>query len=162
MVDDILTYIGTYDEIRAICGLNSKELKNETLSLTFYQFKLSQRLQGVTGDYPEGTGDENLEQIFARIEASDEMHYAIKLYSIYAVSDAVMESIGLRAFKVQSDGKSNLTRFSPESTYRSVRTAIKQGLSSSRRKIGELLGETVTDLDPMLAVPPLIDPVTGV
>lgn len=161
MITDILTYIDSYDEIRAITGLNQKELPDTTLALASFRDSLGLELAAVSGIYEGSPDEETLQEIFDRLATTDPMFSAIRLFSIYAVADKVMESVGLRAYRTIADGKATLTRFSPESTYRDTKGSILDGLDKSRRKIAELLGITVSEVEFLTVVEPDIDLVTG-
>lgn len=162
MITDILDYINAYDEIRAVCGLSKEELPDATLALSVYRHRLGLSLRGISGIYAPSTVSENLQEIYERpLATSDPLYAAIQLYSIYMVSDVVIESIGLRSYKIRSEGKASLTRFSPESTFKGVRQGIIDGLNIAKLQITELLGETATTFETIRVVTPSIDLVTG-
>ena len=52
MIDDILDYVNTYDDVRALLGVPDDELHNATLALTVYRGHLSIALEAITGTYP--------------------------------------------------------------------------------------------------------------
>ena len=162
MVDDILDFVGSYADIRAICGLNSKELTDATLALAVYRNSLTLALNGISGIYTPETEAETLEEIYDRpLSATDLMGPNIELFSLYTVADVVMGSVGLLAYKSMTDGKSNITRFSPESTYLSVRQNIKYTLSQVKLSIDALLGNTAEEQEILVVVEPVVDLVTG-
>jgi len=161
MVDDVLDYIDSYDEVRAVCGLNKQELPDETLALTLYKNKLNLTFLGTVGIYPPATEDENLQTIYDRLPEADELYMVIQQLAIYTVADAVLDSVGLRAYKTLADGKSNITRFSPESAYQSVRQAVKENLSEARTSIAALLDEAEEALEYLTVIAPDVDLVVG-
>lgn len=138
-MDDILDYIGSYDDVRAVLGLNSQELPDTTLALAVYKYRLSVKLREISGTYKTLEGF-NLETILGELGDEDELSALIKLFSVYSVADTVLHSIGLRAYKTISDGKSNITRFSPESTYKDTVASVGAALDESRTSIKTLLG----------------------
>lgn len=161
MIDDILDYISDYENVRAVCGLNSQELPDSTLGLILYTNKLGLKLEDTSGIYTPATEDQNLQEIFERVDDSSPMYAAVQNYSIYVVADAVMDSAGLRAYKTIADGKSTLTRFSAESTYQDVRQAIKDNLDAAIQSIFTLLGDAEETLSYLSVVSPDVDLVIG-
>ncbi len=162
MIAAILPYVSSYDDVRAVTGLNTSELPDVTLALATYKNYLGMALDGTAGVYPPSVVDQTLQEMFDALPADDPMSVAIQQFSIYTVADSVMGSVGLRAYKTQSDGKSTVGRFSPESAYLSAKQSIKDFLNKYIQDIGDLLGDTKTDITYLAAVKPDIDPVTGV
>ena len=161
MVDDILDYIEAYENVRAICGFNKQELPDATLALSVYRNKLSIVLLSISGIYTPVTEDQDLQQIFDRLATTDKMYAVIQQLAIYTVADAVLDSVGLRAYKTLTDGKSNLTRFSPESAYTGVRQAVKENISQLLAAIGVLFVQSEDALEYLSLVIPNIDLVVG-
>lgn len=162
MITAILPYVGSYADVRSVCGLNAQELTDTELALVRYVHILGLALDGISGVYTPETESQTLYRIYVRpLVSTDTMYGLIELYSMYIVADAVMESVGLKAYKTLADGKSTLTRFSPESTYLSVRTHIKEMLDGVRADIEELLGETIEDKEYLEVVEPDVDLITG-
>lgn len=161
MIDDVLDYIDSYENVRAACGLNHKELPDETLALSLYKNKLNLVFVGTEGTYPPATEDEDLQTVYDRLSADDEMRIVIQQLAIYTVADAVLDSVGLRAYKTQADGKANLTRFSAESTYTGTRKAIKENISQARTSIMALFDEAEDALEYFSVVSPDVDLVVG-
>lgn len=162
MVYNILDYIGAYDNVRAACGLSSEELSDEELALSIYRNSLSMALGSVSGVYaPSGATTQTLDDIFTSLADTDEMWMLIQQYSIFLVASTALTSVGLKAYKTMSDGKSTLTRFSPESTYLSARQSVSSVLHSLTSRIGDLIGISVVEPLFIAAVPPSPDRVVG-
>jgi len=161
MVDDILDYIEAYDNIRAVCGLNKQELPDATLGLAVYRNKLSVTLLNISGEYAPATVDQNLETIFNRLPSTDEMYVVIQQLAIYTVADAVLDSVGLRAYKSLIDGKANITRFSSEATYMGVRQAVKENISQVLANLVGLFDQVGALQEYVAVVSPNIDLVIG-
>lgn len=162
MITNILDYIVSYDTVRTVCGLNEEELQDSAIALITYKHQLGIALEEISGVYPPITTEENLQEIFERpLDATDKMYGYIQLYSIYFVADSLMEAVGLRAYKTMADGKSSITRFSPESVYQSTRTNIKDTLDKFRQEMDVLLGGSVTELEVVKVITPDVDLVTG-
>lgn len=141
MINSILTYIDSYDTVRAVCGLNRQELPDETLGLVIYRNHLSKILNSISGTYPEGGDEQNLQEIFEALTTSDDdLRGAIENLSVYIVAELVMRSVGLRAYKSQTDGKANITRFSAESAYLMAQRGIQESLTQYIKDVKELVG----------------------
>jgi hypothetical protein len=162
MIDNILDYIDSFDEIRAVTGLNSQELPDATLGLKLYARRLSKTLSETSGIFSPSTVSQTLQEIFdGGLSEDDELYGMIQMLSIYTVADAVMDSVGLRAYKSMADGKSNLTRFSPESTYKDVRQAVKENIDSILQSISTEFGDAAEALNYLSVVSPDVDLVIG-
>jgi hypothetical protein len=162
MITDILTYIESYEEIRAVTGLNKQELPDATLALMIYRNTLSKALTNRSGIYAPSTTAQTLQEIFeAPLATTDPLYGAIQIFAVYVIANEVMNSVGLRAYKSIADGKSNITRFSPESTYQDTRKSIADALGSAIQEISDLFGDTPTDMTLLLVVTPDIDLVLG-
>lgn len=163
MITNILDYINAYAEIRAVCGLSKEELTDATLALSVYRHKLGLSLNEISGIYTPETTAQTLQEIYERpLATTDPLYAAIQLFSIYTISDVVMESVGLSSYKTRSDGKATLTRFSPESTFKDARQGVIDGLNLAKLKIDELLGVSASTFETVRVVPPATDLVTGV
>jgi len=161
MIDDILDYVDSYDSVRAVCGLSLEELPDEELGLVVYLNYLGLELYNTSGVYSPSAEDQTLIEIFSATAETDPMHSAIQLYSIYTVADCVLNTVGLKAYKTMADGKSTLTRFSPEATFMAARASVKEMLSKYSNAINKMLGSDETAAASLTAVKPLVDPVTG-
>lgn len=162
MITDILTYIESYDTVRTVCGLNLEELQDSAIALITYRHQLGIALEEISGIYAPSEVEQNLQEIFeGDLATTDKMYGYIQLYSIYYVADSLMEAVGLRAYKTMADGKSSITRFSPESAYLSARKNIKAVLDKSRGEINALLGNATTTLELVTVITPDLDLVTG-
>ena len=162
MITDILDYIGSYDTVRTVCGLNKEELQDSEIALITYRHLLGIALEEISGIYAPSEVEQNLQEIFERpLEATDKMYGYIQIYSIYYVADSLMEAVGLRAYKTMADGKSMISRFSPESAYIGTRKNIKAALDKFRGEINALLGNSTTTLEVVKVITPDVDLVTG-
>jgi hypothetical protein len=161
MVDDVLDYIDSYENIRAVCGLNNQELPDATLALVIYKNKLNLAFAGVKGVYPPSVEDEDLQTVYDRLAVEDEMHIVIQQLAIYVIADAVLDSVGLRAYKAIADGKATLTRFSAESSYLETRRTVKENISQARTSIAALFDEAEDALEYFSVVSPDVDLVVG-
>ena len=166
---DILNYT-TYDEIRATCGLASKELPDTELAMEIYKNVLSLALSGV--DVPTAApGPGPLSSRFITIKAisigsrtTDEqkLYDLTRVFSTYTIALEVVVSLSMKAVKSISDSKASLIRFSPESVYRDVISRIEKVLKDSKDKIENIVETAVDDIPLSRVVEPAIDVVTGV
>lgn len=163
MISDILDYIGTYADVRALLSLNNQELPDADLALDLYRIRLNMKLTAISGVYPAdyAEGARNLVELHDALDDEDSMKNYIRLYAVYSVASQVLQSVGLRAYKTLSDGKATMTRFSPESVYKDTVTSVNSGLDELAQVIGTLFGETATDLELLRVVVPAIDLVEG-
>jgi len=163
MISDILDYIGSYDDIRALLGLPIDELNDDVLALTVYKNYLGLALNGITGTYPllDPAGDRTLIEIFAAIEDTDPMYSVIQMFATYTVADCIAGNLPMIGIKTKTDGKSVVTRHSPESVYLHTINNIREGLSKYVGMIKDLFEVTVEEIDLMTTAAPVVDPVTG-
>ena len=163
MITNILTYIGSYDNVRAACGLDLLELPDATLALAIFKHKLGLKLESVSGPYPTSAENKTLQELFDDEEMADTdpMYAAIQLYAIYTTADAVLDAVGMRAYKTLSDGKSLKTRFSPESTFKDTKMAIRENISYALATIHGLFDETEANANYLSVVSPSVDLVVG-
>ncbi len=163
MISDILDYVESYDDVRAVLGLPSDELKDDVLALTIYKNYLGLALNSITGTYPllDPAGDRTLIEIFAAIDDTDPMYSVIQMFSTYTVADCIAGNLPMIGVKTKSDGKSVATRHSPESVYLHTIATIKEELNKYITLIKELLEVTVDEIDLMTTAAPVIDPITG-
>ena len=161
MITDILDYVATYADVRAVTGLNSQELPDATLSLVTFRNKLNMALSSIKGIYTPSTDEENLQTIFDRLADTDEFYWTIQQFAIYVVADAALDAVGLRAFKSFADGKGSMTRFSAEATFQETRINIKSNLTQLLSNITGFFDQTEEDMNYLLVVSPDIDLVLG-
>lgn len=162
MITDILDYIESYDTVRTVCGLNLEELQDSEIALITYRHQLGIALEEISGVYAPETAEQNLQEIFERpLGSTDKLYGYIQLYSIYFVADSLLEAVGLRAYKTMADGKSTISRFSPESAYEGARKNIKVILDKYRQEIDVLLGNAAATLEVVKVISPDVDLVIG-
>jgi len=163
MIDDILDYVVSYDDIRAVLGVPEEELSDGVLALTVFRNHLGLALEGITGTYPllDVNGDRDLTDIFTDIGETDQMYQVIQMYALYIVADCVANTLPMIGVKTKSEGKSVITRHSAESVYTSTQQTIKDAIRQYSGKIKDMFGETVDDIDTLTAVGPAVDVVTG-
>jgi hypothetical protein len=162
VIDSILPYVGSYDNVRAAVGLDTDELPDSTLELQLYTAVLDLALNDKGGVYAPSTDYRTLQEIFDSLNDDDDPLYGpIQLYSIYTVAQAVANNLPMTAYKTKSDGKSVLTRFSAEDTYIAVMKTVNANVAKFLAAIFAILGEPVPVMPTVKRVEPTIDLVTG-
>lgn len=156
-----LTDFTTYAEIRSTVGMSDDTLTDAVLGLELYANTLELALDSLT---ISEAGLNPIKTVFLGLDpGTDSTAYNLtRLFSTYTVALEVAVSLSMRAPKTLSDSKVSLTRFSPESTWQDVISAIKAKLKSLRDDL-EGIGSTESDeqVDLLTAVKPAYDPVTG-
>lgn len=162
MISGILNYVNSYADVRAVLGVADEELSDETLGLMVYRNYLNNVLTGIYGTYPTETveGVRDLTALFTALDNTDEMYGLIQLLSVYVVADCVAGNLPMIGVKTKTEGKSVITRHSPESVYQDTRKAIKENLGMYVASIKDLFDEDVTGSSFILAVGPTTDIVT--
>lgn len=165
----ILTTYTTYADIRAVLGVSIDELPDSVLSLAVYDNALLVAMMGRSGVIDPDTVERNLVDQYTYLKAipsptsDDLLNIAlIEEYAVYFTADVLCGSLSMFAPKTQADGKSTLTRFSSEDTYRSVCSAIKSRLGGIIGKLNDAFGIVISsDGTTLVAVPPAFNNVTG-
>lgn len=156
MSDDILKYIESYQDVRALTGLNKEELPDDVIGLSVYRIPLIMSLKSIKYD------DTNLFDEFDSLESDSSLKLTTQLYSCNFVAWHILQAVGLRSYKVIADGKASLTRFSPESTYKSVMKNVQAGMNEAKASILGLVGIAQEDNPEQLVIAsPSTDMVTG-
>lgn len=159
-----VTLYTTYDEIRAVLGLDSEELTDTELSLEMFENGLSLAISDIK--LPESYTD-SLDVVFEalpdtnRTVEQQRLYDLTRLFATYQVAYDVAVSLPGRMMKSISDGKSVRTRFSPESVYQSIVKRIQEKLAMAKVALQNIGSATVTGFDYFYAVPPGVDRVTN-
>lgn len=161
MISNILPYVNSYDDVRAVLGVPDEELEDKVLGLAIYRNTLGLALNRIVGEYPADAGDRTLIEIFEALDVADPMYIQIQMFSTYYVADTVAGNLPMIGVKTKADGKSTVTRHSAESTYLTTKAAIKDKLAQYALNIRELFTATPTETQELYAIAPTIDVVTG-
>jgi hypothetical protein len=165
MITDILEYVTSYDDVRAVLGLPSDELNDETLGLKIYLNSLNIALTRVVGTYPTDYGStRTLVELYEALKDGDpldEIVPIIQMYAIYSVANTVANTLPMIGVKTKSDGKSVVTRHSAESVYLDTHKSIKEALRTYSAMLRDKFGEGVTDVESLTVVTPALDVVTN-
>lgn len=160
----VTTYT-SYAAIRAILGVSEFEITDTQLALPIYASALQRVLRGTkdTAGKSLSTYFDELALDLSLTEAEDTLFTAIKELSAYVVAEACLPGLSLAAYKSESDGKANVTRFSAEATFLSVSNNIRTQISRLKSEIFVALGNTTlaAPIEPLIRVEPDVDVVTG-
>ena len=166
----MITDYTTYDDIRAILGASLDEIPDSVISLRSNENALKIALLSITGQLSYDTEERTLEDYYEYIKSlstptveQQKLAMLIENYAAYIVADVLAGSISTLLPKVQADGKSNLTRFSDQSTFISVQIRIKDSLGAILAAINSLFGVS-TDISASFvkSIAPAVDKVTGI
>jgi hypothetical protein len=162
-----LTPYCSNDEVRAVLGLTTSELKDEVLNLPVYAMGLRRELIRVSPSLPAAFS--TVDAATAPTELQTALLEAAKLFAVYAVAKQAGASVGLMAPKGMRDDKAGFDRFS-DSPYRDVLNRVDEAYATSRQDLVEAYaayaGATATSglyalPTGFAAVTRSVDPVTG-
>ena len=164
----MITDYASAEDVRAVLGVSDYELSDVTLALTVYSSNLDNALAGISGTLAPDTEERDLAAQYTYLvavtsptAAQTKMLNTITLFAIYVVAAQASGAISMYAPKTQADGKSNLTRFSSDATFRDVVASVHGKISSIAADIYELFGVSPDAIDYLIAVTPAEDLVTG-
>lgn len=155
----------TYDDIRAVLGVENDELVDATLGLEVYDLTLRMEFnEAAPGSLAQYATIKAMTS--GRSDAQQAFYEGCRMFAVYAVACRLTSSLPLFAPKDITDSKSTLTRFT-DSPYRDVITYVKDEYERLRLKLpgwlAALTSTTVTVTPRVLfgASSPDTDPVTG-
>jgi len=157
----------SYEEVRAVLGLSSFELPDETLELPMFQRALAKSLRAITGTYNETSM--NLIAVFDFLSAKavltdteEATLDAINQMALYTVAATCLTGLNLTALKAITDGKSSEARFNYDKIFLEVEAKVRRELGAVTDYLWNAVGVSTTAAAPILSVvPPLTDRVTG-
>lgn len=160
---DITDYT-SYDEIRAVLGLDAIELTDESLALDLYASVLQRTLRGTTDSSGKSLYT-YYDELYSSASTDDEetLLGLLREFSTYTVAVACLPGLSFLIKKSESDGKANITRFSSEATFKDVANNVSQKLNEIRTEILTMVGASTSynAITPLKRVAPDSDPVTG-
>lgn len=156
----------SYDEIRAVLGVESEELSDDTLGLNIYENSLLQDLDEID----VGLTAEILAVRTMETELSDAQNRLLRnadLFAPHCVAFHLTTSLPMFAPKNIGDGKATLARFSDapyRDTVRKVTTAYERYKTSLSAAYKALISSSLTTQVRQYSIVSglSIDPVTGV
>lgn len=156
-----ITDFTSYDEIRAIIGVDSIELPDANIETAANTSALTRALR----TFSTSTG--SLLSVIDALPAdkTDDEEYLYNTACEYAaliVAEACCTGLSMFALKSDSDGKASQSRFSGESTFRDVLANIRARLATVIGALDELINETTTyTVGGLYIVTPAVDKVTN-
>ena len=163
-----LTDFTSYDEIRAVLGVSSKELEDVTLALPLYSRTLGFELSDMADDLPGVYATVSALPAADRTVAQQRFYDVTQLYSAYSVSRQLLTSLPLFSPQRLTDGRAGFDRH--DDPFEDVRAGILEGVHQHRDRMLALYAAitstavgTTTIVAPSLtrATGLAIDPVTG-
>lgn len=159
-----ITDYTSYDAVRAVLGVSEFEITDTQLALPIYASALQRILRGTTNSAGKSlyTFFDEILYDLSPTEAEDTLLGLIRELSAYVVAEACLPGLSLAAYKSESDGKANVTRFSAEATFLSVSNNIQTQISKLKSEIFIALGNTTlsTPITPLTRIEPDVDVVT--
>jgi hypothetical protein len=164
-----LTDFTSYDEIRAVLGVSSKELEDATLALPLYSRSLMFELSDLADDLPEVYLAISALPAVDRSVAQQRLYDVTQLYSAYSASSQLLTSLPLFSPQRLTDGRAEFDRH--DDPFADVRAGVLEGLHQHRRRLLTLYAAvTSVTAGPAAVVAPSMvrstgiatDPVTGI
>lgn len=172
----LLTYVASYDEVRALLGVSDDELPDSTLALRVFYRSLEEGFNEVDETVSEATGTllaqfKTVSAIAhaARTAVQQRFFDNVQSYSSYHVASDLADSLPQFSPKTISDGKAMVQRHS-DSPYKltidGVRLGKARALARLKRAYAVQLGDTApssvaSPVSVLLISNPDNDPVTG-
>lgn len=127
-----LTPYCSNDEVRAVLGVTTSELKDDVLTLPVYEMGLRRELIRVSPSLPAAFSTVN--SLTTRSDAEQTLFEASKLFAVYAVAKQAGASVALAAPKGLTDDKSGFDRFA-DAPYKDVLMRVDTAYSSARQDL---------------------------
>lgn len=149
----MLTPFTTFEDVRALLGVNDVELPDRTLDLPVYQIALRRQLQKVsdTVDVIALFLPINAKPQEARSPDEQAFHEAVYYFSSVAAASQAGVSLALVAPKRITDDKSGAERFS-DSPYRDVLARLESELNAAKGAILAALSALTAEALPLAAL----------
>ena len=167
MYFDMLDYT-SYDQVRAVLGVSSHELSDDTLGLDLYSNLLMVRLMSITGTIAGASGSllTLVQAVKLKSAPTTEEQMLLALVpplATHMVAESCLSGLSLFALKSETDGESIQTRFSSEATFREVGDSVRQAINSLLAQVDRLLGGagSTAALPFLSVVVPSVDVVTN-
>lgn len=146
-----LTDYTTYDTIRAVLGVNAKELKDPTLALALWESQFTLEM----GDVDQGGGKAmaqytSIKAIAAGSRTTEQQSYfdIFNMLAAYSVARQLLSPQAMFAVQKVTDGRASIERFSA-SNFDKVRQGVEGTYSTLLKRLTAIL----IKLDPTATVP---------
>lgn len=156
----------TYADVRAILGVSSTELPDQTLSLNLYSDQAELMLSDIY---------ETLPDLFATIKANPtptateaKLEKLVSLYFGYSVAKLLLTALPMFSVKSLDDGRAGFVRF--DEALNDIRDGVDAALATIKARLVSTLNilipaavnTTTSETVHILATGLAVDPVTGV
>lgn len=161
-----LTDFTSYDDIRAVLGVSTFELSDETLGLEVYEMYLTSEMEDIAADLLTSYATVVTTAEASRTPAQAKFFRQTRLFATYATAKQLTASLPMFGPKETSDGKASVSRFA-DSPYRDVVKRIGQEYDRLKERLesaylGLASGSYTATARAMFAPVGLdIDPVVG-
>lgn len=133
----------SYDEIRAVLGVNDVELADTTLALGVYANNLSAELEDIDTAVPAKFEEVDAIDETQRTDAQRRFYDNTRLFATYAVAKQLLTSLPMFGPKDVSDSKAAISRFS-DSPYKETSKKVCGQYDLSRARAAKAFGDLNT------------------
>ena len=161
-----LTEFGTYNDYRAVLGVDSDELEDTTLALELYSSFLEMELAEVSEDVPAEYVTVKAIAELSRTTEQAVFYAATRLFALYAVANQLGTSLPLFSPKDITDGKASISRYA-DSPYRDTLKNVTKNYDRLKNKLAAAYStlssssNTVPVRNYFAVSSPTYDPVVG-
>lgn len=127
-----LTPYCSNEEVRAVLGVTTSELKDSVLDLPVFEMGLRRELIRVSPSLPAAFSAVN--GLVTRSDVEEDLHQAVRLFCTYAAAKQAGASLALSAPKGLTDDKSGFDRFA-DSPYKDVLERVDTAYANNRQDL---------------------------
>lgn len=128
-----LTPYCSNDEVRAVLGVTTSELKDDVLNLPVYEMGLRRELIRVSPSLPAAFSTVN-SIVDPKTETQQAFYDATRLFAVYATAKQAGASVALAAPKGLTDDKSGFDRFA-DAPYKDVLNRVDTAYAAARQDL---------------------------
>lgn len=156
------------DEVRAVLGLSSDELADETVALDVYVYGLESAISDINVNLLAQYSQVHAIDFDLRTPEQQRLLQTVRMYATYKMADLHADALPMMAAKDIGDGKAYVSRFSG-TPYKDLINTIKANVSLYRGQVADALVAVLPSasvaprgiLTLMRVVAPAVDIVTG-
>lgn len=156
----------TYAEVRAILGVSTTELPDQTLGLNLYAVEAELLLTDIYDTLPDLFATIKLKPTPTATEAK--LEKLVSLYYSYAVAKQLLTSLPMFSVQTLEDGRASFTRFT--GALEDIRDGVDSSLLAAKERLIKTLNTLIPGAVPdnsvtylhIVATGLAVDPVTGV
>lgn len=156
----------TPEQVRALLGVSSDELDDDTVNLEVYAIGLDEEIRDVNVALPASYVEINEIDDESRTDAQRRLWRLTRQFATYALAKSVGGSLSMFGPKSVSDGKASISRFAGD-PYKATLATVSSEYDVSRTRLVAAYadysssGVADTPRSYFLASAPISDPVTG-